>query len=371
MHRPSADDGGFRDLLDIAGVDELIALRPLTAAAFRLVRDGQPIDPVEYGMPGRQLEDAARWSADPALVYHQFGAGATIVLQGLQRSWPPLARFCRQLELELTHPIQANVYVTPPSARGLAAHVDKHDVLVLQFHGRKRWRVYKQRDQDDGELPPVMIDTELAPGDVLYIPTGFPHAAETGYDTSGHITIGIASVRWRAVLKVAVLEVLEGADEPLPPAFARDPEGLTAVIAERLAETRRRLDALDPAVIAATVARRFWIARDPVLTGHLPQLLSLDEINDQWVVRRRSTAICVLRVQGDRLFLLLGDRELDMPADLEAPVRRLVSGACVPLSDLREDLDDEGRRVLVRRLIREGLLERSASDRPHPGSDQR
>ncbi len=57
--------------------------------------------------------------------------------------------------------------------------------------------------------------------------------------------------------------------------------------------------------------------------------------------------------------MLLGDRELDMPADLEGCVRRLTSGSAVRVADLGDDLDEVGRQVLIRRLIREGLLERA------------
>jgi hypothetical protein len=66
MHRRLADRDGFADLLTIAGVDELIVSRPLTAAAFRLVRDGKPIDRAEYGGTGLRPDDAGQWTADPA-----------------------------------------------------------------------------------------------------------------------------------------------------------------------------------------------------------------------------------------------------------------------------------------------------------------
>jgi hypothetical protein len=238
--------------------------------------------------------------------------------------------------------------------------VDKHDVLVLQFHGRKRWQVL-DRDAADDQTWPVLIDVEIEPGDVLYIPTGFPHGAETGSEASGHITIGIISVPWASMLRAAMTEAIagiDGIDERLPPGFAHDPEALSPALAQRLTQIRSYLETVDPATIAATAAREFWMARDPVLTGQLGHMLDLDRIDDEWVVRRRPALICQLRIVDDRLFVLLGDRELDMPADLEGSVRRLVSGAAVPLSALRDDLDEVGRQVLVGRLIREGVLER-------------
>jgi bifunctional lysine-specific demethylase and histidyl-hydroxylase NO66 len=55
--------------------------------------------------------------------------------------------------------------------------------------------------------------------------------------------------------------------------------------------------------------------------------------------------------------VLLGDRELRMPGWLEPTLRHIASAADgVRVGDLRA-LDAESRLVLVRRLVREGLLE--------------
>ena len=72
----------------------------------------------------------------------EFAAGATIVLQGLHRMWPPLVDFTRQLVEELGHPAQVNAYVTPPSSQGFSPHYDTHDVFVLQVSGEKRWVIH-------------------------------------------------------------------------------------------------------------------------------------------------------------------------------------------------------------------------------------
>ena len=68
-----------------------------------------------------------------------FADGATMVLQGLHRVWPPIIAFSQQLAAELGHPVQANAYVTPPQNQGFSDHYDVHDVFVLQIAGEKRW----------------------------------------------------------------------------------------------------------------------------------------------------------------------------------------------------------------------------------------
>jgi bifunctional lysine-specific demethylase and histidyl-hydroxylase NO66 len=67
--------------------------------------------------------------------------------------------------------VQANAYLTPPVAQGLNLHGDPHDVFAVQTHGVKRW-VVEPPDEPRWEL-------ELRPGDVLYLPAGTRHAAQT------------------------------------------------------------------------------------------------------------------------------------------------------------------------------------------------
>ncbi|MFS8583785.1 MAG: hypothetical protein FWJ72_01760, partial [Acidimicrobiia bacterium] len=99
-------------------------------------------------------------------------------------------------------------------------------------------------------------------------------------------------------------------------------------------------------------------------------IAALDEIGDDTQVVRRPGAVAHLRVEppggdtgaGDggevapRLQLVLGDRRLTMPAALEPAVRRLLDGEPHRVGDLADLLDAPSRRVLVRRLVREGIL---------------
>ena len=76
------------------------------------------------------------------MVLREFARGATIVLQGLHRTWPALQVFTRCLVDDLGHPVQVNAYITPESARGFDPHYDVHDVFVLQIAGEKHWAVH-------------------------------------------------------------------------------------------------------------------------------------------------------------------------------------------------------------------------------------
>jgi bifunctional lysine-specific demethylase and histidyl-hydroxylase NO66 len=376
--RRGAGPEGFDDLLSLDGVDRFLSTSPRTPA-FRLVKDGQPLPPAAYTKSGRIGSQPLADLADAGKVYDHFHAGATIVLQGLHRYWPPLTAFCRDLELFLTHPVQVNAYLTPPASRGLGVHHDTHDVFVLQVHGRKLWQVWDaavpfplphQRKLPPGaEAPagPPLVDAELAPGDCLYVPRGFRHVARTAETASLHLTVGISTRNWNEVLREVVELATEEAwfREGLPLGFADDPAALASSLAERVAELRRFLDKVDLDRVAGRTARRFWASRPPLLAGQLQQLLALDELDDATVVRRRPGVVCRLEVSGDRLTVLLGDRELAMPARLEPAMRRLLAAGSFAVADLAGLLDAPSRLVLVRRLVREGLLEvtREPADR--------
>lgn len=356
LFRGAEDDRGFGDLLSLDDVDRIVSSHGLRLPAFRLVRDGDTLPTSGYTKTTRTGSEAATGVMDAKAVYREFAAGATLVFQGMHRYWQPLALFCRQLEKSLGHPVQANAYVTPPGSQGFDAHEDEHDVFVLQSHGTKRWKVHERHD-----LPPTrapLIDSAIGPGDSLYIPVGFPHSASTQEDASVHVTVGILSLTWGTVLSEA-MKLAEGdliVGDPLPLRFSHH-ENLPQLVEERLADLGALIAKSDATVITELLRRRFLTTRQPVLRGQIHQLLALDDLTDESLVHKREGAICVLASADDEISVLLGDRELRMPAWLESALRAILEHDRLLVSDLAPYLDRSSRLVLVRRLIVEGLLE--------------
>lgn len=348
LRRAERTGEDFTDLLDIAGVDHLLTSVGLRSPAFRLIKDGTPLDPSTYTTTPQIGGVAVTGLADPAKILAAVDDGATLVLQGLHRFDEPLRQLARGLESSLGHSCQVNAYFTPPGARGLAVHSDSHDVFVLQCFGSKRWEIH---------APDSVWDVVLEPGDALYMPRGTPHAATAQETLSGHLTVGILSQTWRDLLTGTVRDALEGApfDEALPVGWHRDPTLVSAALRERLDDLRRHLDDLDVADEALRRSERFLTRRPPTLAGGLVDRTRLPGLTDATTVRRRSGAICETRHDSDALVLLLGDRRVTMPRWLEPAVARLCSGDDVLVGDL--PIDAQSRLVLIRRLVREGLLE--------------
>ena len=311
LHR---DEAGFADLLSLDEVDRLLSATALRVPAFRLVKDGASIPTSRYTRSGRISNQPMTGIADGARIFRLFAEGATIVLQGLHRYSGAVARFCRGLELALGHPTQVNAYITPPGSQGFGAHADAHDVFVLQAFGRKSWQVWPPGRSPERDSP--VIDTQLQPGDALYLPLGTPHAARTQAEVSGHLTVGINPYRWHDILRplLAELEAEPSLDERLPAGYLADRDRLAAEVEERWDDLRRRAEKLDGRHAARSQVRRFLSSRPPLMTGSLSGMLGAAAIDDETELRRRLGAVCELVADGAQIFVLLGDRELRVPA---------------------------------------------------------
>ncbi len=367
LHRAGA--AAFDGLLDIGDVDRLVTETLLRTPAFRLVRDGAPLDPKSYTQTIRVGGGAVEGTVRPDRVLDEFAEGGTIVLQALHRQRGPVARFCRELELDLTHPVQANAYITPPTAKGFSVHHDTHDVFVVQTEGHKSWRVYRPLIPLAGASQPwksslgdpgdPILEAELGPGDSLYLPRGFPHDAEAREEVSIHVTVGILSFTWldlwRDVMRRAPDE--ERFREPLPVRFADHPPELDAEIEVRRKELQSWFEGAATGDAVERFAEGFWSNRRPLVRGGLEAVWSPDRLDGETRLRRRPESVFRVKPAGDLVRVILGRREVRMPAYCEPALRRIAAGDAFAVANLPGLADEASRVVLVRRLVREGALE--------------
>ncbi len=328
----------FRDLLDVEVVERLLAA-PARRPMVRLVRGGAPVPFGEYTtslrLGGLLVDDVV----DVSRVMRLIADGATVVLQSLQHSWPPIGRFCAALQAEVAHPVQANCYLTPPGSTALARHADGHEVVVLQLEGSKTWSV-------DG-----LGELELTPGDVMYIPRGTSHQAAAQDRLSLHLTIGILATTYRSVLHRTIDDLPEEFDRPLPLGLASCPEGSDRVRTQ-LEAALAQVSELNPDDLVERQMRRAASSRRVIPTRHLRALLD-DRAIDQhtWI---QADPRLVVTSADRRLVLRLGALRLNVPDRIGPAVEALASGVPVAVGALPQ-LDSPSRLVLARRLVRESL----------------
>jgi ribosomal protein L16 Arg81 hydroxylase len=347
----------FDHLLSGADVERLICSSAIREPAFRLVRAGDKLDARDYTVDVPWRPRPFGRTADLPRVLAEVEAGATLVLQGLHLSWQPLAEYCRALEALLRHRVQANAYLTPSASQGLPVHHDTHDVFVLQVEGRKRWLIYEPvlelplRDQryrlELGKPGAVVLDLTLAPGDTLYLPRGWLHEAVASDEDSLHLTVGVNVYTWLDAFKAALDDC--GADVEYRRAVSDGGEQIDDLL-DRLAE---RLDADQ---IARRRSRKLRAARRPILDGQLSQLRALDALSSETYVERRPSTIAEFAIDEDGVSLFYDGKEIRFPPHARPAVECLFDAdRAVCVGDL-PGLDEAGRLVLVRRLVREGFL---------------
>lgn len=356
---PRDEEGRFHDLLTIAEVERRVAAGGLRHPAFRVVKEGATIRLGDYAEDIPWTPTSFSGTARVERVADEFQGGATIVLQALQYQHEPLAEFCRELERELGHPAQANAYYTPSSAQGFKVHHDTHDVLCLQVEGEKRWLVYppvlelplkhQKYTAELGAPGEPLMDVTMRAGDTLYLPRGWLHQAMTSDTPSLHLTVGINVATWRDAVREALDEVADedvsfrqGVDED-----AVAPDGLLEALAARLT----------PQAVARRRRRSFVEGRRPIRVDAFDQLRALEELDVDTQVARRETVIADFEIDADAAKIAFEGRALRFPARIAAEVEfMLVADEPFTAADLPGRLDDESRLVLVRRLVREGLL---------------
>ena len=367
---PAADlPGGFPELLNADAIDELVSQRGLRTPFIRVAKSGSTLSDKAFTAPGGVGAGIADQVSDDKLV-RLFSEGSTLVLQALHRTWPPILEFCQRLAAELGHPVQANAYVTPPQNQGFSAHYDVHDVFVLQIEGEKQWRVHPPvlesplRDQpwsdrqaavEKRAQEPPLLEAVLRPGDCLYLPRGYLHAATALGGVSTHLTLGVhvwtrlvlaERVVDQAVRRLAGDPVMRaslplGVDVADPSGMRHDVELITAALVA--AVERADLDQLADSMLQD--ARRSQRAA-PI--GPLRQLRDAEALTDDSALVLRHHVVG--SVDHTRSGIVVRSRAGDVTVTESdvAPLKALLNNGTASAADLGLDL---ARRLLLAGLV--------------------
>jgi hypothetical protein len=268
LHIRRPDAGHYDSLLTRSALETVIASGGVRFPGIQLTRDGRYIPPDAFTHNVQVGRESLAGVPDLARVSALYRAGATISMPFFHLAWKPLADLAAAIEAELDHPVQTNVYVTPGGCQGFTPHYDTHEVFVLQIAGHKRWRVHAppaplpHHTQPFSARPqqptPLVLEVDLNPGDLLYLPRGFVHSTTTSRASSVHITVGVTVFTWVELLG----EWLQTSRShprfrrALEPGFTRDPD-VRHRIRDELLEVISELQRLtDYDVLLDTFARR-------------------------------------------------------------------------------------------------------------------
>jgi ribosomal protein L16 Arg81 hydroxylase len=239
--------------------DELLQQEALDFTILTALRFGDAVDILAE-------DDRSRICRSQQQAVEALRSGKSIRVNAIQRFSFPLECLSRDLEQLISSPININMYMTPAQGtKALKRHYDTHDVFVLQVSGSKRWRLYGpsrampleflplqrheslqdmkklrlNNNMDDRDTCELVEEATLRPGDLLYLPRGVWHEAESEPGpASAHLTVGIEPLTFFNLLHLYVARLSmrsESLRVALPLGFGYDSQAFDEVV-ERLAE---------------------------------------------------------------------------------------------------------------------------------------
>jgi hypothetical protein len=211
---------------------------------------------------------------DLGAFHDMLGQGASLLVNQIDQQVPQIQRLAAAMERQLGFVVGVNAYLSFVKGGAFKPHWDRHDALVVQVHGAKRWTIWdatfenpvemSRHAQHDITAAPAQ-ELELSAGDVLYIPRGEPHAAAVSGGSSVHLTFSLNGLKGLDLLRqlgdAAALDDFVRAD--LPPRHAAGE--LAEHEAELNARLHRLVDALDIAGFLADGDASRPPARQPSL----------------------------------------------------------------------------------------------------------
>ena len=192
--KPTIIKGGFKNFVDPISPDELAGLAMEEEVDSRYIAQLADTWDVRHGPLTFDDTPEDHWSFIVQAANHWHEGAAQLITP------------FRQLPGWLLDDLMIS-YSTPGG--GVGPHIDQYDVFITQGSGKRHWRVGPKKDDYEEEcrhpalrqikgFDPI-IDDILEPGDILYIPPGFPH---DGYaiETSMSFSVGFRSPKKQELL---------------------------------------------------------------------------------------------------------------------------------------------------------------------------
>jgi hypothetical protein len=307
-------------------------------------------------------------TANVNLVREGYLKGSTVILGGLEQNWEPLVFFAGTLEARLSHPVAMAVYLTPPNNKGVKPHYDTQENFLVQVEGVKSWKIYKpvyELPPVEGSYQPVpreklsepILETVLHPGDVLYIPRGFVHEGAAGEKASLHVTVDIHVRTWLDFFSDA-LHAMADRDprfrRALPAGFMSSTDALESIAGEfdESLEVFRQNARLNDAI--GKHAEALAVRKPPPPDGHFA-VLHADILPTTGLKVRRTSLRRLFKENGVAGMQFSGNQIIG-PEKIAPALEFIAARDRFTPASLPDSLNENEKLVLVRRLVRIGLL---------------
>jgi len=207
LYIPGEEDK-LASLFSWEDLNDIMAMSTIwSPSTLEMAKGGNRVEPSAYCYEGITRDNERGLLPDFNRVHQHLVQGATLALNQIARLTPGLRAISESLEAVTGAPASAVAFCSFNQSAGYVSHFDTTNVFACHIAGRKLWRVYSGRHPNACEhahgyqtsLPPeqlevargdVVMEVEMTPGDVLYIPHGQYHDAVATSEASLHITYG-------------------------------------------------------------------------------------------------------------------------------------------------------------------------------------
>jgi lysine-specific demethylase/histidyl-hydroxylase NO66 len=376
LHLGRSDAHYYNDLLTLSDLERLIASPEARYPAIQLSKGGVYFPPEVYCDDWKFGTQNFSGVPDVQKIAAEYRAGASIVLPALHRTWTPLKELCARMENELDHVVHANAYLTPGNTAGFSPHYDTHEVLVLQIAGRKLWRIYappvelphrKQPFTPVGyKLPEKpLLEIELSPGDLLYLPRGYIHTTTTSETHSAHTTLGIAIYTWLDLAGELLQSAMGSARlrQALPPGFASRGDAKPALVKELNEVLDQLLDGADSDEIIDLFLNR---VRSNKMLERGAFRADVSVIEPDTLLQSPDPEHYRIVSLDAKVAVEFQQRRFILPGDARATLEGMRQQRVFKAADLPGTLSIDAKLALVRTLVEKGFLSRRSHDRDGP-----
>lgn len=354
----------YKDLLTFDDVNDFMSRNDIRYPYLRLVMNGKELPLVDYADDFVYGNNIFPGLLDNDKIFHFYSQGATLSFQIFQKCMRELSLFCNALEARLQFQTQVNIFVTPPNAKGFTAHYDDHSFFIFQISGKKHWKLYGspielpiQEFRNSAVVPKLdePRDITLVAGDLLYLPRGFYHEANTSDETSVHITLGVFPFTWIQILQRMIDHAKQDIQFRRAPGDFLMPGVGPAVLQGEFESLLKKLgttsvEPLFRSLFDQTASKQIVDSRD-----RLYDLARLDSLHEgSWILKR--PVKWKLQAEAEIVWLKVYDKTMRFPVAVETTLNEVLAQTRFRPCDLRADIDPLSRLNVLRKLIREGLF---------------
>lgn len=249
-------------------------------------------------------------------------------------------------------------------------HIDHYDVFICQGSGKRHWRV-----GDRGELEEyaaheallhvepfeAIIDTVLEPGDILYIPPGFPHEG-IGLEPSMSFSVGFRTNSATNMMSGLADYLI---DKDLGKQLIEDPQreltNMPGIINNSdLSRIKSHLQSVldNPETLSGFSGCYFTTAKHELDIQIPDELFDRDEIlnalEEQPLVKLGGLRCCYIEENIEQGLFYINGEQYSMSQSLIPAIKTLCDQQQIEMSDITQWKDNDEFMTLLVQLINEG-----------------